>query len=164
MGENDDRDLFRKTFADVKPLEQDRVAPTRPIQPPRRREERSQNHFHRADYSAHPDSFHRGGLQRATLRNFRRGGIRPECRLDLHGYPRDRAQRTLEAFLYRAGTRGHRCVLIIHGKGQRSEARVAVLRQMVRAVLFADPEVIAYFPAQPRDGGEGAVYAYLKRR
>jgi DNA-nicking Smr family endonuclease len=163
MGSDDERHLFRELLADVTPLEQDGVPPPpRRTRPPQAGGEVRRDAFQRADFAERPDSFHRGGLRRTTLRQLRRGDFHPQSRIDLHGYARDRAQRTLEAFLERALDHGITCALVIHGKGTRSEQRVAVLRQMVRAVLGDHPGVLAYTPARPQDGGEGAVYVYLK--
>lgn len=160
MGGDDDA-RFADLVDDVVPLEQDRVAPERVA--PRRRPVPAPASFVAAPLVEQPASHHAGGVQRGVLRQLRRGEIRPVARLDLHGYRRDGAQRLLEAFLAEAAAAGERCVLVIHGKGSRSAERVAVLRQMTRAVLVHHPLVMAYAPAVIRDGGEGALYALLRR-
>ncbi|GJL80919.1 MAG: DNA endonuclease SmrA [marine bacterium B5-7] len=148
-------------LSDVKPLKQDTITPV----PPRRRKGVSSSvtgSFIRADNMDRPDSFHRSGLRPATLKKLRRGELRPQRTLDLHGYSRDRAQRMLESFLCHCVSNGHRQVLIIHGKGRRSEQQISVLKQMTRAILTTTDTVLAFAPAQPGDGGDGAVYVYLK--
>ncbi len=164
MPHDDDRRRFREFLEGVTPIEQDRIVPerTRSTGPARVREPVSERRFEAVDFSEQPDSFHAGGLQRGVLRKFRRGEIRPAARLDLHGYRRDRAQRMLESFVDRAASRGDKCILVIHGKGSRSQTSEAVLRQMVRAALMRHPMVLAYCPAILRDGGDGATCVYLK--
>lgn len=92
------------------------------------------------------------------------GKIRPERRLDLHGHQRDSARRMLITTLEAAGSSGIECVLVIHGQGHRSATGEAVLRQAMPEWL-ASPNlrhlVLAFSPAQPRDGGSGAVYVLL---
>lgn len=163
MSDDDDRRQFRAFLDGVTPIEQDRVVPARSRVPSNARPTVARARFSAVDFTEQPDVFHAGGLQHGALRRLRRGDIRPGARLDLHGYRRDRAQRQLESFLDRAVAHGERCVLVIHGKGSRSESQIAVLRQMVRAVLVRHPMVLAYCPAAIPDGGEGASYVYLKR-
>lgn len=163
-GEDDDRRPFHAFLDGVTPIEQDRVLPARPRLTPNERSIAGRERFTAVDFSEQPDVFHAGGLQHGILRRLRRGDIRPGAHLDLHGYRRDRAQRMLEGFLERALAQGQQCVLVIHGKGSRSESQIAVLRQMVRAVLVRHPMVLAYCPASVPDGGDGATYVYLKRR
>jgi DNA-nicking Smr family endonuclease len=61
---------------------------------------------------------------------------------------------------------GRRCVLVITGKGiWRSEA--GILREMVPRWLNEAPNrarVLAIAHAQPRHGGQGALYVLLKRK
>ena len=159
-GDQDTR-RFHELLDGVTPIEQDRVVPVRRPSDPCQSDHRDR--FEAVDFTEQPDSFHAGGLQHGMLRRLRRGELRPTARIDLHGYRRDRAQRMLEAFIDRAADHGERCVLVIHGKGSRSESRVAVLRQMMRAVLVRHPLVLAYCPATLHDGGEGATYVCLKR-
>jgi DNA-nicking Smr family endonuclease len=60
---------------------------------------------------------------------------------------------------------GLRCVLVVTGKGG-GEGR-GVLRQMVPRWLGEASHrqyVLTFCPAQPRHGGDGALYVLLKRR
>ena len=52
-------------------------------------------------------------------------------------------------------------LLVIHGKGYRSETE-AVLKPLVHRWLAEQPSVLAWCPAQARDGGAGASYVYLR--
>jgi DNA-nicking Smr family endonuclease len=103
----------------------------------------------------------------AVLRALRRGEPRPEARLDLHGRTRDEALRAAERFLQLARADGRRAVLVIHGRGQNSEAGEAVLRPALQAWLVSPAAtragVMAFAPASPRDGGAGATLILLRR-
>jgi DNA-nicking Smr family endonuclease len=105
------------------------------------------------------------GLDRRSAEKLRRGELRLEARLDLHGMTQDEAHRALAAFLVRAQEAGKRCVLVITGKGDGE--RGGVLRAAVPRWLGEAPHrgrVLATAPAQPRDGGAGALYVLLRRR
>jgi DNA-nicking Smr family endonuclease len=103
----------------------------------------------------------------ALLRALRKGEHRPEARLDLHGLTREKALRTAEAFVRRSRAEGRRAVLIIHGRGNGSEAGEPVLRPALQAWLAsagaARAGVMAFVPAPPRDGGSGASLIRLRR-
>ncbi len=89
-----------------------------------------------------------------------------EGRLDLHGMTRERAHHALTAFLHRAHDRGARCVLVVTGKGMGRDGG-GVLRRDVPHWLNQTGlrrMVLGIAHAQPRDGGEGALYVLLKRR
>lgn len=101
-----------------------------------------------------------------TLDRLRRGRLRPEARLDLHGLTQDKAHRALDRFVARAQGAGLRSVIVITGKGRVSEGG-GVLRNQVPKWLNAPglrPSILAFSPAQPRDGGAGALYILLRRR
>jgi DNA-nicking Smr family endonuclease len=102
-----------------------------------------------------------------VLRALRRGDHRPEMRLDLHGRTRDEALRAAERLVLRARAEGRRAVLLIHGRGQNSEAGEPVLRPALHAWLgsaaAAKAGVMAFAPAPPRSGGTGATVVLLRR-
>ncbi len=101
-----------------------------------------------------------------TMARLRRGRIRPEARLDLHGLTQDAAHRALAAFIARAQGEGRRCVIVVTGKGSVSEGG-GVLRQGVPRWLNTPalrPRIMGFCAAQQRDGGAGAVYVLLRRQ
>jgi DNA-nicking Smr family endonuclease len=105
------------------------------------------------------------GIDRAHLARLRRGEQRVERRVDLHGLTAAEARRALAAALRAAFAEGLRCVLVVHGRGLRSEAG-PVLRDGLAEWLTAPPLaslVMAFASAQPRDGGPGASYVLLRR-
>jgi len=95
-----------------------------------------------------------------------RGKEQIDARLDLHGLTQSEAHAALMHFLRSASGRGARLVLVITGKGQRSEGEGGVLRRQVPHWLRL-PEfrtfVIGFEDAHIAHGGEGALYVRLRR-
>ena len=102
-----------------------------------------------------------------VLRGLKRGDHRPEARLDLHGQTREEALRAAERFVLRSRADGHRAVLVIHGRGQNSEAGEPVLRpalhEWLASAAAARAGVMAFAPAPARAGGTGATVVLLRR-
>lgn len=100
-----------------------------------------------------------------VMRSLRRGLLPIDARLDLHGMTADEAREKIHAFLREMRTRGERCVLVIHGKGDERPGG-GVLRGEITAWLSqgrAREHVAAFATATEADGGEGAVYVALRR-
>ncbi len=99
------------------------------------------------------------------VRSMRRGMLPIDGRLDLHGLTAAQAQEKLVEFLRTMRSRNERCVLVIHGKGDRIPG-AGVLRGEMAAWLSqgkAREHVLAFTTARDDDGGEGAVYVALRR-
>lgn len=109
-----------------------------------------------------PDEYLGNGVSRMTLRKLRRGAWIVQSVLDLHGYHRDEARRSLQEFLNEAVQREQRCILVIHGKGMNSQSGEAVLRGLTRHWLMQHPNVLGYCDAPPKEGGSGAALVLLK--
>jgi DNA-nicking Smr family endonuclease len=108
-----------------------------------------------------------GGVDKRTLAKLRRGQIPPERRIDLHNMTQSEAYAALGGFLASAHSAGRRCVLVITGKGYRSDGAVGVLRTNVPHWLNQPvnrARILAFSHAAPADGGEGALYVLLRRR
>lgn len=104
------------------------------------------------------------GIDRRSVQRLRRGERPIEARLDLHGMTQGEAHQVLAGFIARAWAAERRSLLVITGKGG---ARGGVLRRAVPRWLGEPPNasrVLAFVPAQPKDGGEGALYVLLRRR
>jgi DNA-nicking Smr family endonuclease len=110
-----------------------------------------------------------GGLQdmdKRTAQRLKGGALPIAARLDLHGLPAAAAQMAFEWFILTSHGRGHRMVLVITGKGQRSGQPGGVLKRELPHWLnlpHLRPLIVGTTPARPRDGGEGAVYVLLRR-
>jgi DNA-nicking Smr family endonuclease len=115
------------------------------------------------------------GLDRRTSERLKRGQLPIEARLDLHGMTQDQARHALDRFIGHAHDRGLRAVLIITGKGLKLrgeehdpwETAPGILKHQTPRWLNEAPNrarVLAFTPAQPRDGGAGALYVLIRRR
>lgn len=112
------------------------------------------------------------GVDRRTAERLRRGLLPVGARLDLHGLTREQARVALNAFIAKSAKQGKRCLLVITGKGTRAGVEEGwrgegVLRDAVPRWLNESPnrdKILAISHAQPKDGGDGALYVLLKRR
>jgi DNA-nicking Smr family endonuclease len=104
------------------------------------------------------------GIDKRTAERFRKGQREIEGRLDLHGMTQDAAWRRLVSTIERAHRDGKRALLVITGKGNAGGGvlRTTVPRWLTEAPL--KPLVLAHAPAQPKDGGSGALYVLLRRK
>jgi DNA-nicking Smr family endonuclease len=103
------------------------------------------------------------GIDRASAERLKRGQQKVEARLDLHGMTQDEAHRALLGFIRAGRAAGKRCVLVITGRGRIGGGvlKAAVPRWLDEAEFR--PHLLAIAPAQPRDGGAGALYVMLRR-
>jgi DNA-nicking Smr family endonuclease len=110
-------------------------------------------------------------MDAGTFGRMKRGKLRPEARLDLHGLSAAEAHPALVSFLLGARAAGKRLVLVITGKGRLQDdlapmpARAGRLRHDVPRWLMLPPlagAVLQVAPAHRRHGGEGALYIYLR--
>lgn len=109
---------------------------------------------------------HVSGLDAGIVRRLRRGDYAVQGHLDLHGMTRQEARLAVDRFLRESRRRGHRCVLVVHGRGSHSRDQVPVLKEALRSWLATarfGRHVLAFATARPQDGGAGAVYLLLRR-
>jgi DNA-nicking Smr family endonuclease len=107
-------------------------------------------------------SFARAGVRTQVVRRLRRGQIRIEDELDLHGLRQMAAREQLADFLAQSRDAGRRCVRIVHGKGYRSGTRGPILKTAVDLWLRRHHDVLAFTSARAMDGGTGALYVLLR--
>ena len=119
--------------------------------------------------------------QGATLdghwdRRLRKGHVRPDISIDLHGHTLVSAQALLDEAIGRALMRGARVLLVVagrlrpgadrlpqmHGEPRPRGAIRASLADWLAASPFAD-QIVALRPAHISHGGAGAVYVILRR-
>ncbi|MBY0430226.1 MAG: Smr/MutS family protein, partial [Rhodospirillales bacterium] len=106
------------------------------------------------------------GVDKRTGEKLRKGRMDIDGRVDLHGMSQEIAHGALIHLVGRGFDRGLRCLLVITGKGDRTGGE-GVLRRAVPRWLNEPglrEKVLSFSYAQPRDGGEGALYVLLKRR
>lgn len=111
-------------------------------------------------------------MDQKAFGRMKRGKIRPEGRIDLHGMRLDEAHGALNAFIHASHARGRRLVLVITGKGRITNddgpipVRAGLLRHQVPDWLSRPPLsalVLQVSQAHQRHGGGGAYYVYLRR-
>lgn len=111
-------------------------------------------------------------MDRKLFTKLRRGTLKPEGKIDLHGMTVDRAHLALSRFILSAHVSGKRLVLVVTGKGKARDdggpipVRLGVLRHQVPQWLSLPPlsgAVMQVTPAHQRHGGTGAYYVYLRR-
>jgi len=120
--------------------------------------------FANIDYSQQADiknALFDHGVQKKLERKIRQGQFPIEDQIDLHGYTQQEAISALGEFLQRAISAKFKLLVIIHGKGSRSASN-AVLRPLAQHWLAQQASVLGWCPAQPRHGGTGASYVYLR--
>ena len=177
--DNEDADLFAEQMQDVTPL----VSPRTSARPSWQGASESQLQRRRAaeQFAEDPQrenfltlaevplrqplevlEWKQDGVQHAVFSKLRRGGYALEYELDLHQKTVKEAQQEVFTLLQRVRAQQWRCVLISHGKGERS-ATPGRLKSYVAQWLIDHPEVIAYCSAQRMHGGVGSVYVLVKK-
>ena len=172
----DEEALFRAAMADTKPIERrtpppgnaeklnDAAGPA--ATPARSRQSTPEPPRKRSALKPALEVGKAADLDRRTMDKLRKGRMRPECRLDLHGMTADSALGALNGFLADAQVNGKRCVLVITGKGSMKEGG-GVIRRELPSWLNAPKNrarILGFAGAVPSDGGGGAFYILLKRR
>ncbi len=97
-------------------------------------------------------------------RKTRRGRVDIDMKVDLHDKTQAEAFPMLRLTLERAASRGHKCVLVVTGKGLRLDG---ILRRAFPGWINSPdirPLVANYAQAHIRHGGSGAWYVFLKRK
>jgi DNA-nicking Smr family endonuclease len=170
---DDDKNLFRRMFGDVKRLRHDKVQHTAEKPTPAARFQRldeSQVLHESINGALDPSeldtgdelSFRRPQVLMTDFRRLRRGQFSVADEIDLHGLSAEQAREALVDFLAEALSRRLRCVRVIHGKGLRSGPSGPVIKRRIGRWLQRRDEVLAYCSARPVDGGTGAIYLLLK--
>jgi DNA-nicking Smr family endonuclease len=173
-GKDDDRDVFREAMRGVRPLVTAQRAG------PARRRPLARARFTRADRAAvlheslqppAADSnllpgdlaqFRQAGVPETVLRQLRRGQIRIDAEIDLHGLRLEEARLRLREFLMTALAHRWQGLRIVHGKGLRSGARGPVIKNAAHSLLRRSEAVLAFTSAAVRDGGAGATLVLMR--
>jgi len=95
-------------------------------------------------------------------------------KLDLHGYSLNEANRIVKNFIIKSFNSGYKKLLVVTGKGLRSKShnnpylseKLSVLKYSVPEYIKNDEDlnnkIIRISEADIKDGGEGALYIFLK--
>lgn len=106
------------------------------------------------------------GLDIKTFQQLKAGSLSVSAHLDLHGMTTDQAKESLLFFIRESYLQGHRCVLVVTGRGRNSPGGQAILRRETETWLTHEPlkrVVLSFCTAQPKDGGAGALYVLLRK-
>lgn len=111
-------------------------------------------------------------MDNKSFGKMKRGKLKPEARIDLHGMTMAEAHPELVSFILGSQSMGRRLVLVITGKGKDRDdggpipTRFGVLRHQVPQWLALPPisqAILQVTPAHLKHGGHGAYYVYLRR-
>jgi len=111
-------------------------------------------------------------MDHKSFGKMKRGKLKPEARIDLHGMTMAEAHPELVAFILGSQSLGRRLVLVITGKGKDRDdggpipTRHGILRHQVPQWLALPPlapAILQVTPAHLKHGGHGAYYIYLRR-
>ena len=111
-------------------------------------------------------------MDNKSFGKMKRGKLKPEARIDLHGMTLAEAHPELLAFILGSQAVGRRLVLVITGKGKDRDdggpipTRFGVLRHQVPQWMTLPPisqAILQVTPAHLKHGGHGAYYVYLRR-
>ncbi len=170
----EDRELFRESITDVKPL---KVAKrhTHKIPPKIKTETASPNpdetkrtSFVHSDYTPRVEAnehleFAVAGVQPKLRKKLRQGRYDVDYKIDLHGLTVAQSGLKIDQCIETCLENAKRCILLIHGRGSRSADHYPVLKSHVNNWLRHCPNVIAFVSAAQKDGGVGAMYVLLKQ-
>ena len=160
-----ERDLFRRAMADATPLDGAPLDATPGAQPPPEPKKDPPAAAKKPPPPPVLTDTAAPGLDGRTMTRLKRGQIRPEARLDLHGMTLDEGHRAVVSFVGESAGRGRRCVIVITGKGKVGQTSGTLRAEFPRWLNQGETRgrVLAFTPAQPKDGGPGAWYVLLRR-
>lgn len=111
-------------------------------------------------------------MDKANGTRLRKGKIRPQARLDLHGYTLEQALNVLERFIIKEYNKGSKCVIIVTGRGRAvmdefghlSVNTGKIYNELPKWLNYPDIRgyIVSFTSAVDFDGGQGAVYVYLR--
>ncbi len=171
--QSEDEEFWLDAVNDIKKTASNQVvsvAKPRPIAPKEKTYYAIKQEF--STYSKFLDDFENGGIDKSTLRKFKREEFRVEAVLDLHGLTEDEAFAKVDSFIPQSYALGRRCVMIITGKGIRVHpdedifAAKGVLRKQVPQWLNMArlrAMILIYKHPSEKMGGSGALYILLRR-
>jgi len=107
------------------------------------------------------------GLDIKIFQQLKAGSLSVAAHLDLHGMTSDQARESMLFFIRESYLQGHRCVLMVTGRGKNSPGGQSVIRTETETWLTKEPlrrVVLAFCTAQPKHGGAGAIYVLLRKQ
>ncbi len=111
-------------------------------------------------------------LEKNTLKKIKKGKIKIESILDLHGCTLTESKKKVANFIFESHENNKRLLLIITGKGKKKSPdnswgeNLGKLKKTVPLWLNSDQlsqYILWYDVATPQNGGEGALMVYLRK-
>ena len=175
----DDAALFREAIAGVRPLDSGRSArlPVDPVIEHRVVSEDAEVLARLSDLVSGQGVFDiteteeyvegaRAGIDPRMVTRLRRGEFAMQDHIDLHGMIQVDARAALTSFILDSVRKGHRSVLVVHGRGLGSPGGRPILKHATVEWLshgMIGGHVLAFATTRPTDGGAGAMYVLLRR-
>lgn len=158
----DEKKLWRRVAASVKPRRPLPEVPEEADEPPLRKRAA----FREAPTAPPPKPSAKAVASlhdRGNEKRVRRGKLEIGASLDLHGHTQDTGRAALSRFLRSAQKRGDRTVIVITGIGRAGEG--ILKRRLPEWLNERDirPLVSGFAPAHRQHGGGGAFYVFIKR-
>lgn len=99
------------------------------------------------------------------MKQVRRGKLKPQATLDLHGCVRSEVASKLKTFLKNGRALGFETLLVVTGRGLHSEGGEPIVRNEAELYLTKNSDsLVAEWGRAPREyGGEGALLVFLKK-
>lgn len=176
MSQDDELDLFQQMMSDVTPIKSDTAIHEKKHQVTdaqlAKREAAMSLSEDDPEYLSldhapmlKPDDmveYQKPGVQDGVYRKLRLGKYPIQARLDLHKKSLKDARDEVVKFLKQCQRLDIRTLVIVHGKGERSNPP-ALMKSYVVSWLSQIQEVMCFHSAQRFHGGTGAVYVMLKK-
>ncbi|WP_083238382.1 DNA endonuclease SmrA [Salinivibrio sp. SS3] len=177
MSDKNEFELFREMMSDVAPIKQDTVEEQtgshQPTEAQLARQQAAQKlansdpEYLSLEYAqmVKPDevmAYKRDGVQDGVFRKLRLGKYDVNARLDLHKMSLEKARDEILRFLKQCQRMDVRTVIIVHGKGERSNPQ-AMMKSYVCQWLQQISDVLCYHSALRHQGGTGALYVMIKK-
>ncbi|OOE41024.1 DNA endonuclease SmrA [Salinivibrio kushneri] len=177
MSDKNEFELFREMMSDVAPIKQDTVEEQtgshQPTEAQLARQQAAQKlansdpEYLSLEYAqmVKPDevmAYKRDGVQDGVFRKLRLGKYDVNARLDLHKMSLEKARDEILRFLKQCQRMDVRTVIIVHGKGKRSNPQ-AMMKSYVCQWLQQISDVLCYHSALRHQGGTGALYVMIKK-
>ncbi|MBR2136691.1 MAG: Smr/MutS family protein [Alphaproteobacteria bacterium] len=172
----DDQNFWLESVKDV--TRQEKKAPVEQLNPSKakitiheKRQYAVKQEF--SSYSKALEDAEFGGIDKATLKRFKKEEFPIEAVLDLHGKTENQAFDLVEDFIVQNYNLGRRCVIIITGKGLSVHenddlfAAKGILKKQVPTWLNMARlrgMILVYKHPSARLGGSGALYILLRRQ
>tara|TARA_B100001123_G_scaffold103782_1_gene120293 strand:- start:1048 stop:1551 length:504 start_codon:yes stop_codon:yes gene_type:complete len=102
-------------------------------------------------------------LSKKKIKDFNKGNIFIENKLDLHGFNLDEARNLLENFINQSIKNKNRVILVITGKGKEGEGTI---KNNILSWLNSKDlrnKILAVNYASRKHGGTGAIYILLRK-